>query len=151
MKTFSELLDIETVLDLKLQIEVLDDNGYPEFEIKIDDTIVPVLNKNNNIIIDRQVSMYDPIKIQVLLKHKNYSDVKESAVIIKNITIEGMEIIPKFVHKITYINERNKLLFTNYLGYCGIWELKIDRPFFQWYHEVSGQGMLIKSFSKSET
>lgn len=151
MKTFSELLDIETVLDLKMQIEVLEENGYPDFDIKINDMVVPTTVENTLITIEKQVSIYENIKIQVLLNRKNYSEVKESAVIVKKISIEGIEIIPKFVHKINYVNERNKLLFTNYLGYCGIWELKIDRPFFQWYHEVSGQGMLIKSFPQGET
>lgn len=151
MKTFSELLDIETVLDLKMQIEVLEENGYPDFDIKINDMVVPTTVENTLITIEKQVSIYENIKIQVLLNRKNYSEVKESAVIVKKISIEGIEIIPKFVHKTNYVNERNKLLFTNYLGYCGIWELKIDRPFFQWYHEVSGQGMLIKSFPQGET
>lgn len=90
------------------------------------------------------VGLTEPIKIEVEMKDKKYDQNLETALIIDELTIDGMEIIPNYVHLATYHNERGLELFTNYLGFNGSWVLDINEPFYQWRHRVTGQGWLLE-------
>ena len=85
----------------------------------------------------------DSIKLEILMSDKEYDAEKETAIIIKTLKIDGIEIIPQYNHLIDYQNDHNINTKTNYLGYNGKWTLDIDRPFYQWYHQISGQGWLL--------
>ena len=146
MENFSQVLDIDRYLDLKITVETLDGNGYPDFEIYINNRLIDYKKLIfDQIIIDRKVGLFDDIKISFLLKNKKYSAENETAVIIKNIIIDTLEIIPRLNHLIIYDNDHNDHTTTNYLGYNGLWTLDIKGPFFQWYHKQTGQGMLVRN------
>ena len=144
MENFSQVLDIDRYLDIEMTLETIDCNGYPDFEIYINNLLIDY-KKTDPVIVNSKVGLFDDIKISVLLKNKKYSVENETAVIIKNITIDALEIIPRMNHLINYDNDHNDHTTTNYLGYNGLWTLDIKGPFFQWYHEHSGQGMLVRN------
>jgi hypothetical protein len=143
MKNFSEILDIEKTLNLNFKIKIIDDNGYPDFQINLNNESIDFL-KEKYIIISKKIPLLEKLNIEIKLKNKKYSDQKETAVIVESISIENISIIPDFNHLINYENDHNENITTNYIGYNGIWNLNIDEPFFQWYHRVSGQGILIR-------
>lgn len=143
MKTFSEISDTDYNLNLTLKIKVIDQNGYPDFRLFLNDQ-QQILGQQNAFIIKKQIPLVTPISVRVELKDKKYSLNKETAVVIEKIEIDDINVIPTYNDIIEYKNDQNKDIKTNYLGFNGIWNLLIDEPFFQWYHQKSGQGMLIK-------
>jgi hypothetical protein len=58
--------------------------------------------------------------------------------------IEGFEIMPSQTHLATYRNERNITNPTSSLEFNGIWQIKIDEPFYNWRHRITGQGYLLE-------
>jgi hypothetical protein len=47
-------------------------------------------------------------------------------------------------HLATYKNDQNVTQPTNYLGFNGTWNLKINEPFYRWRHNITGQGWLLE-------
>lgn len=142
LETFLKTLDTKHNLNLKIELTILKENGYPDFELYINSS-KQNFEKKDRIILEKQLPLFDPINIKLELKNKRYNQHKETAVKIDLISIEELDIIPKYQHLAKYQNDHNFNQPVAYLGFNGTWELKIDRPFFQWYHEISGQGILI--------
>lgn len=145
-KTFSELLDTKQSLTLEMIIETIDHNGYPDFDVYFNRKKID-LHKNKIHVIKKDIDLFEPLLIEVNLKNKKYSSIRETAVIIKEIKVEEINVIPYLNHLIKYVNDHDVEDTTHYIGYNGSWSLNIDKPFFQWYHEKNGQGMLIKDIS----
>lgn len=143
MKTFSDILDINPDINVEINIETIEDNGYPNFEVKLNHQNI-IIDQQKNIGIKKTVSVFDPIRIEIVLKDKKYSSTKETAILLRSIKIAGIDIVPKFLHLTEYNNDHNQKIHTTHIGYNGCWSLDTGKPFFEWYHEVSGQGMLIK-------
>lgn len=143
MKTFSDILDINPDINVEINIETIEDNGYPNFEVNLNHQNI-VIDQQKNIGIKKTVSVFDPIRIEIVLKDKKYSSTKETAILIRSIKIAGIDIVPKFLHLTEYNNDHNQKIHTTHIGYNGCWSLDTVKPFFEWYHEFSGQGMLIK-------
>jgi hypothetical protein len=143
MKNFYDLLDIDTTIDLVLELDVIFDNGYPSLKVSVNQEHLHFGVLTESCKLQTTVNLLDPFKLEILLSDKKYNSIKETAVIIKSIKIDNIEIIPKYNHLIDYQNDHNKTIKTNYLGYNGKWILDIDRPFYQWYHQTSGQGWLL--------
>lgn len=132
MKTYYDLQAIDTNLQLSIEIDVI---GNPEYTIKINDTVVNATSY--------QLPLQDPIQVEVIMTNKVYTLEYETAVIIKQIAIDNINIIPTYNHLIDYQNDHNINTKTNYLGYNGKWTLTIDRPFYQWLHQAQNQGWLL--------
>lgn len=144
MKNFLEALDINSTLEVKLSLKIIDDNGYPDFSLHLNKKTIDHNNQTQINFIDH-VGHNEKIFIKIKMFGKKYSNLKkESAIIVENISIDDINVIPAFNHCIVYNNEKNKPTTTNYIGYNGDWHIHIDKPFYQWYHSVTGQGMLIK-------
>lgn len=132
MKNYSDL----QVTDLLLELDV-EKIGNPDFIVRV----------NNNTIIDSKISLplLDPITIEIELRNKEYILDYETAVIIKRLSIDNINIIPTYDYLAEYINDHNNTTPTHYLGFNGKWTLTIDCPFYCWLHHLQGQGWLLSA------
>lgn len=130
MKTYSELTDTDIQIDLQLELI-----GNPKFIVN-----GSALTRDN---LTYYVDLLTPFSVVIELHNKHYTTEYETAVIIKRLSIDNIEIIPKYDYLAEYINDHNNNNPTNYLGFNGKWTLTIDRPFYQWLHQVTGQGWLL--------
>jgi hypothetical protein len=135
MNSYSDLQGTDTNLTLSIDYELI---GNPDYTIKINDIIV-----DNNTIINKQLSMLNPIVVKIELRNKIYTSDFETAVIVKNLSINDINIIPTYTQLVNYDNDHGFVSPTNYLGFNGKWTLTIDRPFYQWLHQAQGQGWLL--------
>jgi hypothetical protein len=123
MKNFSELLATEphltVVLKLKRHGEAF---WYGEINGKAIQTYTTY----------REFGLHDPISIYLKLTTLK----GQGGLEIESLTVNGHEVMPKYQH-----------MANNSTSYLSIeneeWELKIDNPFYQWYHQVTGQGWLL--------
>ena len=140
MKTYSDLQDIDLQLICKLHLEPV---GCPEVSIRIGNQIFSTCKLFKNISLDTQFDLIEPFQIEIELKNKKYESTTETAVIIKCLQIDNIDLVPQFDYLATYINDHNNNNPTSYLGFNGSWTLTFDRPFYQWLHQVTGQGWLL--------
>lgn len=140
MKNYSDLQDIDTRLSLIVELEPV---GMPTATVIINNKQHLVTRLMAPIIINDYLPLTDLINISVVLSNKHYTTDYETAIIIKRISIDNVEIIPKYDYLAKYINDHDNNNPTSYLGFNGKWTLTIDRPFYQWLHQHSGQGWLI--------
>jgi hypothetical protein len=140
MKTYSDLQAIDTRLHLHIELEPV---GTPDITVCVNDIIddYPVLS--NIILLDYHIDLLDLFAINIKLRNKHYTTEYETAVIIKQLSVDNIDIIPQFDYLSEYVNDHNNNNPTSYLGFNGKWTLTFDRPFYHWLHEHSGQGWLI--------
>jgi len=137
MKRYSDLLDIDTRLNVKLELEPV---GTPDVSVIIADYRQDYLLSNNKII-DYTVDLLQPFSVVIELRNKQYSLDRETAVIV-GLSIDDIDIVPKYDYLVDYVNDHDNHGPTNYLGFNGKWTLTIDRAFYHWLHLHSGQGWL---------
>ena len=140
MNKYSDLQDIDTRLNLVIELEPV---GSPTATIIINNQQYDYPQLTSPIIIDEYLPLMDLINIDIILSNKHYTLEYETAVIIKRLSIDNIELIPKYDYLANYINDHNNTNPTSYLGFNGKWTLTIDRPFYHWIHKHSGQGWLI--------
>jgi hypothetical protein len=83
-----------------------------------------------------------PFSIEIELHNKTYSTDYETAAIIQQLTIDGVDLL-RFNYLASYVNDHQSHTPTSYLGFNGKWILNIDRPFYQWLHQATKQGWLL--------
>jgi hypothetical protein len=137
MKRYSDLLDIDTRLNLKLELEPV---GNPDISVTIADYRQDYLLSDNQII-DYTVDLLQPFSVIIELRNKQYSLEYETAVIFR-LSVDDIDIIPKYDYLADYVNDHDNHNPTNYLGFNGKWALTVDRAFYHWLHLHSGQGWL---------
>ena len=137
MKRYSDLLDIDTRLNVKLELEPI---GTPDVSVTIADYRQDYLLSNNRII-DYTVDLLQPFSVIIELQNKQYSLDYETAVIFR-LSVDDIDIIPKYDYLADYVNDHDNHGPTNYLGFNGKWTLTVDRAFYHWLHLHSGQGWL---------
>jgi hypothetical protein len=130
MKTYSELTDTDIRIDIELERI-----GDPKFLINRS-----ALEQNN---LTYYVELSRPFSIIIELYDKHYTTEYETAVIIKQLSIDNIKIIPTYDYLAEYVNDHGNNNPTSYLGFNGKWTLQINRPFYQWLHQVTGQGWLL--------
>ena len=140
MKNYSNLQDIDTRIDVRINIRPI---GQPNLWVRVNHNSIGYTGLSDNVQLDYQVGLLDNINITMELYDKHYTTEYETAVIIDNIIIDNIEIIPRYDYLAEYINDHDNNNPTSYLGFNGKWSLTIDRPFYRWLHEHSGQGWLI--------
>jgi len=143
MKNFLEALDIDPRLKVEMSIRIVDDNGYPDFNLFFNEKNIAHCGRTQINIVEH-IRYDEKISIKIKMFGKKYSALKESAIIVDDISIDDINIIPAFSHHTVYDNDHNKPITTNYLGYNGDWSITINEPFYHWYHSATAQGMLIK-------
>jgi hypothetical protein len=140
MKNYSDLLDINTRLRLHIELEPV---GTPDITVSVNDIINDYPGLSDNIILDYYIDLLEPFSVNIELRNKHYTTEYETAVVIKRLSVDGIDLIPKYDYLAEYINDHNKNVPASYLGYNGKWTLTFDCPFYQWLHRSSKQGWLI--------
>ena len=139
MKTYSDLKDIDTNLCCQLILEPV---GNPEVSVIIGDTYGGG-KLFHSVKFDVNLDLIMPFCIEIELKNKIYSTEYETAVVIKRLQIDGIDLVPEFDYLADYDNDHGFKDPTNYLGFNGKWALTFDRPFYQWLHQATAQGWLL--------
>jgi hypothetical protein len=117
--------------------------GQPNVRIITPHDIIDYPGLSGPIILEYRMNILMPYNITVELYDKHYTTKYETAVIIDKISVDNINIIPRYDYLAKYINDHDNNNPTNYLGFNGKWSLTIDQPFYQWLHEHSGQGWLL--------
>ena len=142
MNTFSNLLDTELFLELTLRIRSV---GDPWLKISINNHDVACqFDSTNMLSIHHKLPLLDPFSIRIELVEKDYMAAHETAAIIEQLSIDDFDVVPAWTQLAQYNNDHNYHDPTNYLGFIGVRQLLIDRPFYQWTHVVTNQGMLLQ-------
>jgi len=139
MKTYSDLQAIDTRLHCHLELEPV---GNPEVSV----IIAGVYGGGKlfqSAVFDINTDLLKPFTIEIELRNKTYSTEHETAVIVKQLQIDGIDLVPRFDYLAVYDNDHNNTDPTSYLGFNGKWTLTFDRPFYQWLHQTTAQGWLI--------
>jgi hypothetical protein len=139
MKTYSDLQAIDTRLHCYLELTPV---GTPEVSVLIDG-IYGGGKLFHPAKFDVTVDLLKPFSIEIELKNKTYTTEYETAVIVQQLQIDGIDLAPQFDYLATYRNDHNNNNPTSYLGFNGKWTLTFDRPFYQWLHQATGQGWLL--------
>jgi hypothetical protein len=140
MKTYSDLQDIDTGLNLVIELEPV---GNPTARVIINNKEYDYPQLSRSIIINDYLPLMDNINIDIIMSNKHYTLEYETAVIIKQLSIDNIDLIPRYDYLADYVNDHDNTDPTSYLGFNGKWRLTIDRPFYHWLHQHSGQGWLI--------
>lgn len=144
MNRFSDLLAIDSSIRLAIRLGVIHDNGYPTASLTVNDDVIryqPLMDTVEHVV---ELPLLDPIKIEITMLDKQYSQHQETAVLIESVNIDGFEIVPGWTHLAEYHSERGLQGPTSYLGFNGTWKLSIPLPFYQWRHQITGQGWLLR-------
>jgi hypothetical protein len=144
MKNFYELQDIKKQIDISLTIIPVIDVQMPNVKIKVNNNVLYNGNLENKLILKHQINLLEIIDIKLELLNKNYKRSKNTAITIESVKINSFELIPHWTQLATYKNDQNVTQPTNYLGFNGIWNLKINEPFYRWRHKITGQGWLLE-------
>jgi hypothetical protein len=139
MKTYSDLPATDSVV-IGIHLRPV---GLPNIRIGVNHDLIDYVELSKPVQLDYQVGLLDNINITVELHNKEYCIENETAVIIDGITVDHVNIIPKYNYLAEYVNDHAFKDPTSYLGFNGKWTLTIDRPFYQWLHQVTGQGWLL--------
>jgi hypothetical protein len=141
MKNFSDLLATDLYLDLVLMVEPV---GNPDAEIWIDHQLIHQGQLSQSITISKQLPLLTKLSVSIKLKNKIYSSDSEIAIVLNKLSVDGFDIIPSWTHLAQYINDHDYHDPTSYLGFNGEWKLEIPEPFYQWRHQITGQGWLLR-------
>lgn len=139
MKTYSDLQATDFRLHCHIELEPV---GTPEVAVIIDG-VYGGGKLFKYVEFDVNVDLLKSFSIEIELKNKIYTTEQETAVIIKCLQIDGIDLVPRFDGFATYCNDHDHTGPTNYLGFNGKWSLTFDRPFYQWLHQATAQGWLI--------
>jgi hypothetical protein len=140
MKNYSDLQDIDRLIPVSIQVEPV---GHPKVDIVVDDSGVNYQSLTNTITYTKFVDLMTPITLSIVLSDKIYTQEYETAVIIRRLSIDNIDLIPNYDYLADYQNDHNNNNPTSYLGFNGKWTLTIDRPFYHWLHQTQAQGWLL--------
>lgn len=143
MNYFSNLLDSKLLAPVAIKLTPIIGNGVPHAKFRINEIAQFDGPLSSEFVYDAQLSLLSPISIELEMTNKAYCSEKETAIIVSSISVDSIEIIPKFQHCANYVNEKKFSSSTHYLGANGIWSFKIDMPFYIWLHHHTDQGWLL--------
>jgi hypothetical protein len=145
MKNYLDLLDTDVhLLDICLKLKAITNNGIPLISVTINDDICFRGYLDNTITVYKRIALLDTLSVQITLENKNYSDTAETAVVIDSLTIDNIDMVPTCIDCICYANDQNQNTQAFYLGFNGVWQFKLNEPFYRWWHQQSGQGWLLE-------
>lgn len=120
IKTFSEVLDIKTQDQLQVQL-VIAVHGDIHYRMRL----------NGHLISDADtvyaLDLFSPINLKCTV-----IDANDGAVEIKLLSVNGIEVLPKYQH---LANPQ-----TAWIDCAGTWEFNVHSSFYPWFHAISGQG-----------
>lgn len=122
IKTFSNILDIDTrdLLQLQLAIAV---HGNIHYRMRLNGHLISDLD-----------TVYTVDLFSVINLKCTVFDACAGAVEIKLFSVNGTEVLPKYQHL--------ACPKTAWIDRPGVWEFRVDQSFYPWFHKISGQGWL---------
>ena len=139
MKTYSDLPDINSCIVIRLELEPV---GAPAIKFGVDKHIIDY-TLTETLLLEYEVNILNPFVVIIELMNKDYNSDNETAVIIKQLSVDNISIIPEYTQYAEYNNDHAYKNPTYYLGFNGKWVLTFDSPFYQWLHRARSQGWLI--------
>jgi hypothetical protein len=142
MKTFCDLL--ATDLTIKIEIEL-----RPEFELSPPRVTVMVNQHQETFVLARprhmqfELLLLDSIDLVVQVESTDQIDPRRG-VEISRLDIDHKALMPHHCRLAELSDNLVQYAPTNHIVQHGQWRFRIDRPFYQWYHDISGQGWLLK-------
>ena len=140
MKNYLDLRATNHQLRVEIELEAL---GRPKFSCGIDNDIMEYYSNSDTINLSYKLDLLEPFSVIIELMDKVYTTEYETAIIIKQLSVDNIDIIPKYDYLAEYNNDHDNNAPTSYLGFNGKWTLTFDRPFYHWLHQVTGQGWLL--------
>ena len=123
MKNFSELLVTRPNLTVVIELKI---HGRVSYQASINQHIISTYTKN-------VFDLMSPLNFSIQLDD---FDEGTSGIEIVEFSVDGLEVLPLYRHIASPP--------THYIDKLGIWKLEILLPFYQWYHDISGQGWILK-------
>ena len=140
MKNFLDLQVTKFFLDIDVCLTPV---GCPDVDLLIGGRLIHSGQLTSTVVFSDQCSIMDPFDIHIIIRNKQYTQSQETACVIDQISNDRFDIVPGWVQCAKYDNDRDYTDPTNYLGFNGTWSLAIPVPFYQWKHQITGQGMLL--------
>jgi hypothetical protein len=132
MKNYSDLQATNLKLDIELELV-----GSPMFTVAVNNNVSTQLSQSY------ELDLLKPFSVVIELRDKVYTTEYETAVVIRRLAVDNIELIPQYDCLAEYTNDHNHTGPTSYLGFNGCWVFVIDRPFYQWLHQAQAQGWLL--------
>lgn len=120
IQTFSDILDIDTRDQLQVRL-VIEPHGSIHYRMRLNGHLISELDTTYNL------SLFSVVKLRCEI-----FDTVQGAVEIKLLSINGQEVLPRYQHL--------AIPSTAWINQPGSWEFSIDKPFYPWFHKISGQG-----------
>ena len=139
MKNFLELTDTNHTLNNTITVRPYYDKSAPSVIIQHDDFVLYTGTLPEVRSFTFNCNLRDLYSINVSLTYKDEDSEPESAVIVEQFIVDDIPLLPKYMLHSEYDASDDP---TTHLDKLGTWCMKFDQPFYQWYHNVSGQGWL---------
>jgi len=144
MKNFSEILDTDHHIGLDIKIRPVSLNGDPIATVEVNGKVLHTGKVTECMTLSAQLGLLDPPVISIKLQNKIYHATRETALVIESITVDQINIVDHCYGNIVYHNDQNQSIQSMYLGFNGVWIIRLPEPFYRWWHRASGQGWLLE-------
>lgn len=144
MKNFLNLLGTNIQIPIHLTVKPLLENGVPRCNIKINNQKVFEGRLDDVKFLEHNVGLLDSISISIKLYGKIYNSEKETAILVQSLKIDHKELTSLTTSPISYSKDQDNDYVGFYLGFNGLWQYNLNKPFYQWYHIASDQGWLFE-------
>ncbi len=145
MNSFSDLLASDArPLTLRLRLRAITEAGWPRAVVSVNGETIYNDVIESSWTCCRELPLLEPVSVQITLQDKIYDQHRETALIVDELEIDYWNVIPQFAHLVTYQHDHGIGPSGAYLGFNGTWHWQTHRPFYQWWHDVSGQGWLLE-------
>lgn len=144
MNNFSELLAIDPYLHVCIRLHAVAEASPPTVSVFVNGQEELFDTLSGSALILTHIPCDQPFSVEIGMSGKVYQAELETAIVIDSVKIDEHELIPEFNHLASYVNDHDQNVPASYLGWNGRWTLKSDRPFYQWFHEHTGQGWLLQ-------
>ena len=140
MKNYLDLRDINHQLNIEIELEAI---GQPKFSCGINNELTEYHGNSETINLSYKLDLLESFSVIIKLMDKVYTTEYETAIVIKRLSIDNIDIIPRYDYLAEYDNDHDNNNPTSYLGFNGKWQLTFGRPFYQWLHQITDRGWLI--------
>lgn len=114
MKNFSELLDTRADLELVVELSSLSDQSW--CTVLINHQTIDMIEPLNSVLLSYRLDLLQPLDLTLT-----------GPITVKRITVDGFDLWPEYG-------------WSDAVGQ----HVQIRQPFYQWLHDVTGQGWLLK-------
>jgi hypothetical protein len=144
MNNFFELQATDIFLNLVLELEPHYKIHAPDIQVRVNHIQLYSGKLTHACQLTHQIPLLSTFDIQIQLTNKNNLEDNTTAALITQLSIDNHQLVPTWTQMAQYSNDHNYQQPTTHLGFNGVWKLSINRPFYQWWHVVTGQGWLLE-------